>query len=338
MKSLLLSLFFGAIGLGLFIWVIKNIGLFKVVEAFSMFPWWGIFVVLILTIINFWIGIVRWQKILTHQKVKVSARDLWGAWLAGFTFSYITPIAYIGGEAVRAGFLKNKFDVPLARGFSSIAIDKILEGTLWLLIITAGAAIFLLNWGTPGFNRSLLAGGSVVLFGGAVVVVVYALGFGRARIMHKMLLLLGLEKSAGGLFLKDVERDVLNFFHFKNRALWQGLYLSFIKNLVLWVRMFFIILLLGKGTEFLGALVVLAFSFIGYSAPVPGGLGTHEAATSFVFSSLALGAESGIALSLLVRAADVVFVLIGSFFLVRVSMEMFSGKIVQIISRLGRPR
>lgn len=338
MKSFLLSLFFGAIGLGLFIWVIKNIGLFNVVKAFSMFPWWGIFVVLIMTVINFWIGVVRWQKILLHQGVKVSAKDLWGTWLAGFTFSYITPIAYIGGEAVRAGFLKNKFDVPIARGFSSIAIDKILEGTIWLIIITAGAALFLLNLGGHGFNRALLAGGIVVLLGGGAIIVVYTLGFGRARVMHKILLLLGLEKSAGGLFLKDVERDVLNFFHFKNRALWQGLYLSFLKNFMLWVRMFFIILLLGKGAHLLSALVVLAFSFIGYSAPVPGGLGTHEAATSFVFSGLSLGAESGIALSLLVRAADVVFVLIGSFFLVRVSIEMFSGKIAQIISRLGKPR
>src|SRR3989338_6533922 len=300
-----------------------------------MFPWWGIFIVLVLTIINFWIGVVRWQKILAHQKANISAKDLWGAWLAGFTFSYITPIAYIGGEAVRAGFLKNKFNVSLAQGFSSIAIDKILEGTIWLIVITLGVLIFILNLGTPSFSRAFLAGGIVVLMGGGAIVVIYALGFGRARIMHKLLLLLGLEKSSGGLFLKDVERDVLNFFHFKNSALWQGLFLSLLKNVLLWVRIVFIIILLGNGTHLLAALVVLAFSFIGYSAPVPGGLGTHEAAVGFVFSGLSLGAESGVALSLLVRAVDVVFVLIGAFFLIGVSIEIFSGKIARSILRLG---
>lgn len=337
MKTFLFSISFTFLGIGIFVWVIQNIGFFNVIHAFSEFPWWGIFVVIALTLFNFWLGVIRWQRILRYQGIIISSRSLWSTWLAGFAFSYLTPITYIGGEAIRTGLLRSRFGIPAARGFGSIAIDKLLEGTIWMGVLSGGILFFLATLGIPVLNNLLLIGGGVALLGAGTVVLVYVLGFQRTRIVRKVLGVFGLENSYGGVFLEDVEHEVLEFFRFRNRTLWEGLGLSLAKNALLWARILFVVVLLGKGFQLSGSFIMLAFSYLGYSAPVPGGLGTHEIAQSFVFAGLGFGAESGIALSLLLRVAETLFVLLGVFFLMRFGIEFLVGNVIKLIPRIKRP-
>ena len=333
MRSLIFSVFFSFAGIAVFVWIIQHVGFSNIVGAFSEFPWWGIFVVIALTFLNFWIGVVRWQKILRYQGIYVSTRDLWGTWLAGFAFSYLTPISYIGGEAVRTGFLKNRLGIPAHRGFASIAIDKILEGTIWVFIITLGVSFFLitLNASVLGLTRTILIGGTVFSFATALIVFVYVMGFRRKRMMKRILGLFGLQNSQGGMFLQGVEHEIIQFINVRNRVLWESLFLALIKHVVAWTRFLFIVALLGKGFQFGGAFIMLAFSYLGYSAPVPAGLGTFEISQSVVFAGLGFGAESGVALSLLIRAAEMLFVVTGGFFLVRFGIDFFTTNIAKLV-------
>jgi len=336
MKTIFLSILFVLIGLGFFVWIIQHVGLSNVVRALGEFPLWGIAVVIALTLLSFWVGVLRWQRILKHQGINIPIRALSGIWLAGFTFSYITPIAYVGGEVVRTGLLKSRFGISSSKGFGSIAIDKLLEGTIWMLIIASGVLVFLVVLGAPSLNKVLFVGGGVVVLSAGTIVLVYILSFQRTRVVRRILKVFGLENSYGGMFLEEVEHDVLRFFRVSNKALWEGLAFSLFKNAILWTRILFVVALLGKGFKPISSFIMLSFSFLGYSAPTPGGLGTHEIAQSVVFAGLGLGAESGIALSLFLRAAEVIFVLLGLFFLFRFGVEFLATNMVKFISKIQK--
>jgi len=333
MKSLLISLFFSFLGIAFFVWIIQHVGFLNIVHAFRGFPWWGIFVVIALTFLNFWIGVVRWQKILRYQGIDIKSRDLWSTRLAGFAFSYLTPIPYIGGEAVLTGFLKNRFGVPVHRGFASIAIDKIVEGTVWIFVITLGVSFFVITLNVPilGFGKTLFIGGIIVFLAMLMIIFVYAMAFRRQRMIRRMLGFFGLQNSQGGVFLQGVEHEIIEFIHVRNKALWESLFLAFIKNIVSWSRFLFIVFLFGKGFQFVGALIMLAFSYLGYSTPVPAGIGTFEISQSIVFAGLGFGASSGIALSFLIRAAEAVFVILGGFFLVRFGADFLTASIAKLV-------
>ena len=333
MKSLILSIFFSLTGVGIFVWVIQDVGPSNIVHAFSGFPWWGVFGVIGLTIVNFWIGVIRWQRILNYLGVRVSARALWGAWLAGFTFSYMTPISFVGGEAIRTGFLRSRLGVPAYKGFASIAIDKVIEGTIWIVVIVTGISFFLVVLGMPaiGLAQTVAIGGVVIFFATALIGIVYVAGFRQKRMVHRVLGMFGLQNSQGGVFLQDTEHEMLGFFHFSNRVLWESLLLSVAKNAVSWSRLVLIVFLLGKGIELWGGFIMLAFSYLGYSAPVPGGFGTFEVSQTIAFAGLGLGAESGIALVFLIRAAEMLLVLVGGFFLVRFGMEFLLDNVKRLV-------
>ncbi len=334
MKTIFLSILFILVGVGFFVWIIQHVGLSNVVRALGEFPLWGIAVVIALTFISFCVGILRWQRILKYQGIVVSYRALSAIWLAGFTFSYITPIAYVGGEVVRTGLLKSRFGISSSKGFSSIAIDKILEGTIWVIIIASGVLVFLVALGVPSLNKVLFVGAGVVVFSAGVIVLVYILSFQRVRVVRRVLKVFGLENSYGGIFLTEVEHDVLKFFRISNKALWEGLAFSLFKNAILWSRILFVVVLLGKGFKPISSFIMLSFSFLGYSAPIPGGLGTHEIAQSVVFAGLGLGAESGIALSLFLRMAEIIFVILGLFFLFRFGVEFLATNVIKLISKI----
>jgi len=202
-----------------------------------------------LSVINVWIGVIRWQRILHYLGVEVGTRNLWGTWLAGFTFSYLTPISYIGGEAIRTGFLRNRLGVPAHKGFASIVIDKILESTIWIVVIAVGVFFFLVVLGVPtiGLAKTIAIGGAVIFLATMLIGIVYVLGFRRKRIVHRVLRIFGLQNSQGGMFLQDTEGEILGFFGFYNRVLWESLLLSVLKNAIAWSRLVFIVFLLGKG-------------------------------------------------------------------------------------------
>ena len=72
MKAFLLSILFIFLGVAFFVWILQHVGFENVVDALSTFPWWGIIIVIALTFISFWIGVLRWQRILNHQGIVIA--------------------------------------------------------------------------------------------------------------------------------------------------------------------------------------------------------------------------------------------------------------------------
>lgn len=316
-------LFFLLLVLGLFLLggVIKNIGVHHVLFAFSSFPWWGAATLIGLTAAGIVASIVRWQRILSWQGVHTEFWFLTRTWLGGYVATYLTPIPRVGGAPVRAGSLHKKYNIPFAQAMKSVAIDEISEATMWAFFIVAGIFFFLWRTGIPDLSKTFVL--AIIIFSVALIglVFVYAMSFQRKQIVGKLVTRFHMQNSKVGKGLQDFESDMIDFFHPGNPVLWEALGLSFFKHFVDLLRNVFVIFALGKGVQWgVGIISYMMFS-IGYSLPVPGALGVQEAGQALTFGLLGLGPETGAALSLLIRGADVFFVLIGGVLLLHRGLE-----------------
>lgn len=312
--------------------VINHLGIQNVIAAFYVFPWWSIVPIVALTCVAYTINMWRWKRILDRQGMSLPFKHLFGIGYAGQAVTYITHVTYFGGgEPVRAMLLKEHFSIPMRKGVSSIAIDKIAELTITILFIFVAIIVFVYQAGLPHLNKSLTVGMLVFAFLAIAIGLLFLLGFHGTRIVGPVLRQLGLENSVGGQFLQDVEHEVVGFYNIRNPGLWEALFLSFIKSGVELVRNILAIFMLGKGVQVGAGIVAFAFFFLGYSIPVPAALGTQEAGHAFAFSLLGLSAETGAAFSLIVRIGDVLVALVGLVYLIRWSADIITFRIRRML-------
>lgn len=335
MKKIILFFILLVGGLFLLAGVLKNIGIQQVLAIFTSFPWWGMLTLIGLTGLGVGASIVRWQRILDWQNIETNIWFLARAWLGGFVAMYLTPIPRVGGAPVRAEFLHKKYGISFSQGMKSVIIDEISEATMWVIFIIGGILLFFGVLGLPNLNKTFII--AIIIFVLAVcsLVFVYVMSFKKKQVIGKVVERFHLEKSKGGKFLQDFEGDMLKFFHPGNVVLWQALFLSFIKHFADLSRNVFILFALGKGFHWVVGIISYMMFSIGYALPVPGALGVQEAGQALTFSLLGLGANTGAALSLLIRGADLVFVVLGAIFLLHRGLELLGiHKVLDFLSAL----
>ena len=116
--------------------------------------------------------------------------------------------------------------------------------------------------------------------------------------------------------------------------MWQGFGLTLLTEFILLTRAFFLILFLGKYTGFFAALAVVAFSFLAVTIPIPAAIGSHEAVQSFIFNSLGLGANTGLAFVFIIRGVELTLALIGLTMFFRLGVELLQKFIFNKIKNL----
>ena len=137
MKKILSFLVALIIGFLIFGIVIKIVGLRRVEEAFFLFLSFKGLIIILLTFIIAVISILRWKLILQSQgfnPLTEELKELGKIWVVGFAMSYLTPVALLG-EAFRVYLLKKKFNFKWEKSAASVAIDKILDGTFFLMFL-----------------------------------------------------------------------------------------------------------------------------------------------------------------------------------------------------------
>ncbi|MFH1714201.1 MAG: lysylphosphatidylglycerol synthase transmembrane domain-containing protein [Candidatus Nealsonbacteria bacterium] len=301
-KLLLLSLSF-AVGFAIFIWIWKTIGLEQIKKDFMVFTGWQGLVIFGLTLLSLAIGSWRWKVILNAGNIKVSFRDLFGAYLAGFSIIFLAPILIWGGEFTRAYILKNKKDISFTKAMASIVVDRILEWTINFLIIFFGSLFFLMTIGFPPINL-------IIIFGSAFLVLMTGLAIFYFKCTTRESILNFFIKNNKSKFL-ELEKEVFSFFKWKRFIVWQAVLISFLRAATMWVRVWFLIIFLGKIVGGLSALSILGFSYLAIMIPIPTALGTHEAIQVFAFNSLGLGASAATAFTMIIRGAELLVAIVG---------------------------
>src|SRR6267142_2098983 len=237
--------------------------------------------------------------------------SLLAARLAGEAFNMTTPTASVGGEAVKAWFIRPY--VPLTESLPSVVIAK--------TTITIGQALYLVGGlmmavtVLPRTSTLLqvmqwLLGLELLGVGGFVAVQVFGgLGAG-GRILQRF----GLLAPTGGAAVMDQVDSALVHFYRKEPG---RLALSITCHFLGWVlgalEAYLILWALGMPVSLGTAMVIDAFgSGIGFAAfLVPARLGAAEAGQVAVFMALGLGAPAGLTFALVQRLRKATWTAIG---------------------------
>jgi len=328
MKKLLLFLASLLIGIALFIWIGKAIGWQEIKSAFLAFTGWQGIVILAVTLLIILIGNWKWLEILKGEGVEISFRGLLRPYVAGFSVMFLAPVLFWGGEVLRGYILKKRNAVPWTKGMSSIIIDRILEWTTNLIVIFLGVLIFLSIIGLPPAKIALIFGGAFLIFASGITYF-YFKAFKRESVVEIILRMFGLKRLGEKSAIIKTEQEIFNFFKYKKKSLGKVFGLSLLRAGMAYLRVWLLILFLGKKIALIPALSVLGFTYLAAMIPIPTALGSHEVLQTLAFSSLGLGASTAAAFTMLIRGAELIFALVGMTVLFRLGISILKNTFLE---------
>jgi len=316
MKRVILVVGALAAGGALFWFLISGIGWEAILSALRMFSLPKAAVVILLTAVFFWVGILRWQAILKGQGQNLSMSALWKVYIGGFSFLFFLPIIPFASELFRGSQVKKQNDVPTVKGMASVIIDRILEITSNLFVVVVGSIIFLLLGTSTSY--SLKAAGIT----GFIILWFTLLTFLYIRIFQRKGFMTLFWRGNGKDGMREIEGEVSEFFTTRGRFFWQGVLFSGLRAFVGLVRVWVIILFFGKGLALLPGITVLGFYYLAILVPIPSAFGWHDALQAVSFGAFGLGAGTGAAFALVIRATEAIFAIVGMFFVLHLGFHL----------------
>jgi uncharacterized membrane protein YbhN (UPF0104 family) len=301
LKTVLLVL--GAV---LVIGLVYHVGTTPILETLRRLAWWQFVVICLPYAVITAADTLGWR--FAFARSGAPFWRLYGARAVGEALNIITALGAVGGEAVKAWLVRR--DVSYEESVPSIIIAK--------TTITIAQAIFLLigiviAWFSLDVDSEILSGMLWLL---AVEVLAVA-GFFAAQVS-------GFVARAGGLLqrfgvVQDVSRaarldEALRTYYTRE---WRRFALSTGFHVAGWllgaVEAVIMLWALGIDASLLTATVIEALgSGVRFATfLVPASLGAYESANAAAFGALGFGAGAGLAFSLVRRARQVVWVVIG---------------------------
>jgi len=327
-------------GLIIFGFATSRVGFEEIGEAFDLFPSQGLILILILTFLITLVSIWRLKFILRTYGYDLSFSKLGEIWTAGFAISYLTPIAVLGGEVFIIYALRKELSLSWEKSIASAFVNKILDATIFLPFLILGLFIFPALSGFFPVDKVIIAGGGVAAIFATLLAVFYLRSFRKKSVLEFILKFFGMnkkriEEKKGGKMAFEAEKEVLKFFGLKKKEMWEGIGLAVLKYLLILVRCWLLIFFFQGGISILKAISAYGFYNLACLIPIPAMLGSLEVAESLVFEGLGLGANVGIAFSLLLRAMDVLVVLAGIILLIKFGTKLAKMKIIELVDKIA---
>lgn len=271
----------------------------------------------------------RWWVFLRAQGHAIAYTRLLAYRLTAFGISYFTPGPHFGGEPYQVLAVVRGHQTPPAAAIAAVTLDKVLEMLVNFAFLAAGVLLLL----TQGHDLGHILGA-----GPAVQLAVYlllllalpagllaALGRGRHPLSEA---LRRLDRLAGRLpkrqqghagmippiwlvTLRRSEAQAGLLCREHPRALWAALAVSFLSWLGVIGEFWLLTAVLGLQLTPVEAITALVAARLAILLPLPAGLGALEAGLALATRGLGLDPSIGVALSLLIRARDTLFGLLG---------------------------
>jgi len=310
-KQILILFFSFILGAILFTSIFFYVDYKDLAQQIFKFSFWKFLIFLIVSSLVLILTTYRWSLVLKAYDVKIKFWKLFRYRLAGFGFSYMTPIAELGGAPFRAYLLK-KENVKFSTGLLTVIIDNFLDVFTQSLIAAFGLALFISHLGLSS-KMSWLLGVSAAFFIILVAWVYLRLRRGRVVIapLFKLLKIKKLYRK-----MVKIERPFVNFFASHRRVFFKAISLSLLTFLV---SVFEIGILLSLMGFYLGIFNTFFAKVILNAAnlfPVPAALGVSEWTQAGFFEGIMQGRSAGLTFSVLFKAKNIFYSLLGiSFFL-----------------------
>lgn len=339
MKRWLQFTIFFVVGVAAFFVIFWKVGFNNIEEALRLFFNLQGLSIIALTILSFVIAVVRSKVILKSQGHNFSFKQLSPSWLIGYAVSYLTPFTVFGGEPARAWLLKKQFpELSWEKSAASIAIDKIIDTTVFFIFIIAGLFAFSFFGVFPG---SILAGSTVVVSGIfiALLVIFYFKSYKKESAIEWLLDIfdIRLEKlknfsGKSGVSKAEkvlrTEAKTLRFFSFRKKRFWQALLLTILRYIVLLAKAWLLVFFISKSINIAKAAAVFSFVNLAGLTPVPANLGTLEIGQGLAFKGLGFNFDLGTVFSLVWRGSELVLCLLGGIISIKVFADLLHEKIL----------
>ncbi len=317
MNKRLSALLSTAFGIGLFIIVVWLVGLHDVIARFRSLDPRLFLLFLALSFLNRALGSYRWKVVLDSLGHTISFLNLVWYNFTGFCFGYVIPSAQMGGEPIRALLLK-RHKVHFPEALSSVVIDDSLALSTGLILISAGFILLLLSYPLSLTFRFLLVIAAALL--AAALGVYYSRILRGQAFFTPLLRAFGFTRTAvlNHLFQKvaQMEQHVIEFFRNKRQALLEVVLLSAVGTALTFIEFWLALMLVGYTPTLSETILATATQAVVYLFPVPGSMGVQEAGQATLGIIAGFTSSVGVALSLVIRARDIIWTCVGLTFLV----------------------
>ncbi len=313
-KSFFISII---VGLAIFVLVFWKIGLTKIITILSLISPLQFLLALCVMLLAIFVSVLKWQIILKAQGYNINFIKLFFIKLVGYSVGYIIPSANLGGEPVRVIILKKESDIPLTKNIASVIVDKSLELTVGFLFLLLAVFLLLISY---TLSRNTIA---ILLFAvGFFLIMLYLFytktlsnkGFFSSIIkffrIDRIIYIQNIKKD-----IEKTEEQVSRFFKKQKKAFLITTIISLVMQIIFMINFKIILSFLGYDITIIQAILIFSLSSFAYIIPIPGAIGTYELAMAVIFTLLGMGAETGVAFSLIIRCLNIVIVSIGMIFL-----------------------
>jgi glycosyltransferase 2 family protein len=339
MKKIFLFLLSLTIGIVVFGVVTSKVGLNDIAQAFTLFSIRGLVVILFLTLIIALTDVWKLKFILKSQGQNVSYSGVLEVWLTGFAISYLTPIAIWGGELFMIYTLKNKYKISWEESGAAVFIFRVIDATIFFPFLILGVILFPFLTNTFPVFGILISGAIVTGIFIVLLVNFYFKSFKNKSVLEGILKFFGkdkkkFEEGKGGKLMFGAEKEVIRFFGTRKKAMWMAIGNSLLKYTLIVIRAWLLLFFFKGGLNILKALSIYGFFNLSCLVPLPAQLGSLETAEAIVFNAFGLGANVGVAFSLVLRAMDSLVCLIGLLLILKVGIELIKKRIMVIIDKI----
>ncbi len=307
-----LQLLLLAVGIGLFVWMVDQVGIGEILHGLSLVGWsfLGIFAI---EIVIDALHSEGWRWCLPASARDVSWVHIFLARTAGVAVNVLTPTASVGGEVVK-GMLIRRW-VPLADGFASVMVDKLTFAVAQAIFLCAGLVAVFDGIALSERERGVALVVTAVWLAavGAFFLLqrfgIFRVGVGAIRTLFGASTLV--DRLPGhaeafdekvGTYLREHKRDfaVSVLFHLVAQAFRTAQFYLALSALGFHPDM------ATCFTTAAGFVFVEATMFL-----VPGRLGVFEGGNILIFSRLGYGAAAGLIVSFTIRLSELASALLG---------------------------
>ena len=303
------------VGIVLFILTIKYIGIQAIINQFKTIqPTHILFYLMISTTIVI-VLIIKWKLILKALGFKIPFFNLFMYRQMGFSVGYIIPSFYIGGETVRAFFLK-KHKVPLTDAISSVIIDRAVELPMNFFL---ACIMFFLVVHTLNLPKLLLIISAIIM---AILILIglafYYKMYQKEYFFTYIFEILKLDRIKKLLKFKkkimETETNLIKFFNHRKKFF----IISLLISCLLWFLMILefktALMIVGYNASLAQIYLVVTMTGFAMLFPIPASIGVLELSQIGISILVGIPPAVAVALSLLVRTRDFMWIVSGIIF------------------------
>jgi uncharacterized protein (TIRG00374 family) len=312
-KKVITSLAVLILGLLAFILTIKYIGFQEILLQFSTIKPQFVLLYLTVSLMIVVVLIVKWSIILRAFGHKVSFLKLFMYSRMGYAVGYVVPAFYIGGETVRAYFLNKKHNIPLTDAISSVVIDRAVELPMNFLLAAVMFFIIIFTIRLPLYMLILM--GIVILFMIITCTLFYYKMYKKEYFFTHLFDILRLEKIKRLEGIREkimlLEDTLIRFFNNKAKYVIISLLISLLLWLLMMLEFWTGLKIVGYPSNFVQIFLIIVMIGFTMTIPIPASIGIMEIGQIGICVMMGIPAAVAVALSLLVRTRDIIWILTG---------------------------